>query len=131
MIIGIGNDLIDIKRIEALQTRYGKRFLNRVFTPHEQATAQATANSAASFAKRFAAKEAFVKALGTGIINGISWQDIEVVNLDSGQPVLKISGGAEKYLKQLLPAKMKPQIHLSLSDTKELAQAFVTIAAIK
>ncbi|AIL13292.1 hypothetical protein IM40_06960 [Candidatus Paracaedimonas acanthamoebae] len=127
MIIGIGTDLVEIKRIENLISRHKDRFMKRVFTPVEIATALALSRSAASFAKRFAAKEAFVKALGTGFSQGILLTEIEVYNEATGQPRLHLYGTAQKILQQRLQGYQKELLHLSLSDTQTQALAFVVI----
>ncbi len=129
MIIGIGNDIIDIARVDEVLNQHPERFVKRVFTPAEQQTANAANNPAASYAKRFAAKEAFVKAIGTGIAQGISWQDIEINNLSNGKPIMKVYRNAHKYLLELTPNNMKPQIDVSLADSNNLAQAIVIISA--
>jgi len=132
MIIGIGSDLTNIDRIDATLQRYGERFVQRVFTPAEQAKAAKRTDSirAATYAKRFAAKEACAKALGTGIYRGVFFRDISVVNLPSGKPTLELNGGALEFLNKLVPQGMKPVIHLSLTDDHPWAQAFVIIEAI-
>jgi len=130
MIIGIGNDLTDIRRIEAVLEKHGSRFMQRVFTPVEQAKANSRAAKAATLAKRFAAKEACAKALGTGIYQGIFFKDIGVVNLPSGQPTLELTGAAFEKLQAMMPAGMRPQIHLTLTDDYPYAQAFVIIEAL-
>ena len=130
MIIGIGSDLIDIRRIEKTIERYGDRFLDRVFTETERLKSDRRVNRAASYAKRFAAKEACAKALGTGLNHGVFWRDMGVVNLPSGQPTMKLIGGAAERLQSLLPAKHVAQIHLTITDDFPLAQAFVLISAI-
>jgi holo-[acyl-carrier protein] synthase len=130
VIIGIGSDLIDIRRIEKAIERYGDRFLDRVFTETERLKSDRRANRAASYAKRFAAKEACAKALGTGLNHGVFWRDMGVVNLPSGQPTMKLNGGAAERLRSLLPANHKAQIHLTITDDFPLAQAFVLISAI-
>ncbi len=130
MIIGIGSDLIDIRRIEKTIERYGDRFLDRVFTETERLKSDRRVNRAASYAKRFAAKEACAKALGTGLNHGVFWRDMGVVNLPSGQPTLKLTSGAAERLQSLLPAKHVAQIHLTITDDFPLAQAFVLISAI-
>lgn len=129
MILGIGNDLIDIKRVEKTLNRYGKRFTERLFTPEERAKANKRKTQSATYAKRFAAKEACAKALGTGIRQGVYFRDMSVINLPSGQPTLKLTGGALNRLKRLTPKGMKAVIHLSLSDDLPYAQAFVIIEA--
>ena len=130
MIIGIGSDLIDIRRIEKTIERYGDRFLDRVFTETERLKSDRRANRAASYAKRFAAKEACAKALGTGLNHGVFWPDMGVVNLPSGQPTMKLKGGAAERLESLLPKNHVAQIHLTITDDYPLAQAFVLISAI-
>lgn len=128
MIIGIGNDLCDIRRIETALARYGQRFERRCFTEGELAKAAGRADKAGTLAKRFAAKEACAKALGTGI-SGIHWHDMEVVNEESGRPELNLTGPARALLEALVPEGYRPFIHLSLSDEHPLAQAFVVIEA--
>ena len=130
MIIGLGSDLIDIRRIEQTLERFGPRFVNRVFTDLEQKKAERRAARAATYAKRFAAKEACAKALGTGFKNGVFWRDMGVVNLPSGQPTLKLTGGAAKRLAQITPKGMSAQISLTLTDDYPLAQAIVIISAV-
>lgn len=130
MIIGIGSDLIDIRRVEKSIERFGERFTHRCFTEIERARSDNGANRAASYAKRFAAKEAFSKALGTGMAQGVFWKDMGVVNLPSGKPTLLLSGGAALILESLLPAGHRPAIHLTITDDYPLAQAFVIIEAL-
>ena len=134
MIIGIGNDKMDIRRIEATLQKYGARFLNRVFTPIEQAKAEKRAGgihgSAPTLAKRFAAKEACAKALGTGIAAGVHWRDIEVVNLPSGQPTLNLTGGAARHLARLTPPAHRAVVHVALTDDIPYAEAQVIIEAL-
>jgi holo-[acyl-carrier protein] synthase len=130
VIIGIGSDLIDIRRIEKTIERYGDRFLDRIFTETERLKSDRRVNRAASYAKRFAAKEACAKALGTGFSRGVFWRDMGVVNLPGGQPTIKLTGGAAERLRRLLPAKHVAQIHLTITDDFPLAQAFVLISAI-
>ncbi|HZH27162.1 MAG TPA: holo-ACP synthase [Azospirillaceae bacterium] len=130
MIIGIGNDLVDIRRIERTIDRFGDRFLERVFTSVERAKAGGRANPAATYAKRFAAKEACSKALGTGFRDGVYWRDMGVVNLPTGQPTIELSGGALDHLHRMVPAGMRPHIHLTLTDEYPLAEAFVIISAV-
>ncbi len=129
MIIGIGNDLIDIRRVEKSLARFGSRFTDRIFTEIEQVKSDKRRNRAASYAKRFAAKEACAKALGTGISRGVYWRDMGVVNLRGGQPTMELTGGALERLKSLVPANLKPIIHLTITDDGPLAQAFVIISA--
>lgn len=130
MIIGIGNDLSNIERIEATLNKYGERFVQRVFTPAEQAKAAKRTNKAATYAKRFAAKEACAKALGTGIYRGVFFRDMGVVNLPSGQPTIELYGGALTRLREMTPKGMTAKIHLTLTDDHPWAQAFVVIEAI-
>lgn len=129
MIIGLGSDLIDIRRIEKTLTRHGPRFLARVFTEAEQARAARRANPAATFAKRFAAKEACAKALGTGLRQGVFWRDMGVVNLPSGRPTMHLTGGALRRLQSMTPPGHAVRIDLSITDEWPLAQAFVVISA--
>jgi holo-[acyl-carrier protein] synthase len=130
MILGMGSDLIDIRRIEKTLTRYGARFIERVFTPVERARSNRRAARAPSYAKRFAAKEACSKALGTGFRSGVFWRDIGVVNLPSGQPTLALTGGAKTRLDEMTPPGMRAEIHLTLTDEPPLAQAMVLIVAV-
>ncbi len=131
MIIGLGNDLIDIRRIEKTLERFGDRFLDRVFTAEERRKAdRRSLTRAATFAKRFAAKEACSKALGTGFRQGVFWRDMGVVNLASGRPTLKLTGGALQRLNQIVPPGYEARIDLTLTDDFPLAQAIVIISAI-
>ena len=130
MILGIGNDLVDIKRIESSLERFGDRFIKRIFTEVEQRRSEGRAERAASYAKRFAAKEACSKALGTGLRRGVFWRDMEVVNLPSGAPTIKLYGGALERLDAMTPADMKTSIHVTLSDEYPYAQAQIIIEAI-
>ena len=130
MIIGLGSDLIDIRRIEKTLERHGDRFVSRIFTEIERKKSDARAQRAASYAKRFAAKEACAKALGTGLARGVFWRDMGVVNLPGGKPTMKLTGGAAKRLQALLPEGMQPVVHLTITDDYPLAQAFVVIEAI-
>jgi holo-[acyl-carrier protein] synthase len=130
MIIGLGNDLIDIRRIEKTLERFGDRFVQRIFTDVEQKKSDRRANRAASYAKRFAAKEATSKALGTGFRKSVYWRDLGVVNLRSGKPTMKLTGGAARRLKEMTPQGMKPQISLTITDDFPLAQAIVIIMAV-
>lgn len=129
MIVGIGSDLIDIRRIERTLERYGERFIARVFTEEEQRRSERRANRAASYAKRYAAKEACSKALGTGFRRGVYWRDLGVVNLASGQPTLVLTGGALRRLEAIVPQGMVPRIELTLTDEPPLASALVIISA--
>jgi holo-[acyl-carrier protein] synthase len=130
MIIGIGNDIIDIRRIEGTLQRFGERFTNRVYTDLERTRSDRKATRAASYAKRFAAKEACAKALGTGIRRGVYWRDIGVVNLKTGQPTIELRGGAAERLAAITPPGLKPRIDLSLTDDYPWAQAFVIISGL-
>lgn len=130
MIIGIGNDIIDIRRVEKVLTRHGKRFINRVFTDIEQKKSEGRKQRAASYAKRFAAKEACAKALGTGIARGVWWKHMGVINLPSGKPTMQLAGQADILLQKLLPKNHKAVIHLTITDDFPWAQAFVIIEAI-
>ena len=130
MILGIGNDMIDIERIERAIARFGDRFLNRVFTATERAKSDRRVNPASSYAKRFAAKEACSKALGTGLRRGVFWRDMGVVNLSSGRPTLVLTGGAAAHLKDLTPPGHEARIDLTLTDDHPWAQAIVIISAL-
>lgn len=130
MIIGIGNDIIDINRVEKTLARFGERFVQRCFTEIEQRKSDGRKNRTASYAKRFAAKEACAKALGTGLSQGVYWRDMGVVNLPSGKPTLELSGGAAARLNAMLPSGHRPLIHLTLTDDFPQAQAFVIIEAL-
>ncbi len=130
MIIGLGTDLIDIDRIEATIERFGERFLDRIFTPLEQAKSDPRANRAASYARRFAAKEACSKALGTGFRRGVFWRDMGVVNDPSGRPTMKLTGGAAQRLAQITPPGMEVRIDVSLTDEPPIAQATVIITVV-
>ena len=130
MIIGIGSDLIDIRRIEKSLERYGERFIERIYTETEQARSEGRRARAASYAKRFAAKEACAKALGTGLAQGVFWRDMGVVNLPGGKPTMGLTGGAAMRLEKMLPAGHRAVIHLTITDDFPLAQAFVIIEAL-
>ncbi len=130
MIVGIGSDLADIRRIRDSLDRFGDRFVQRIYTEIERARAERKGDRAASYAKRFAAKEACAKALGTGIRAGVFWRDMGVVNLRSGQPTMALTGGAAARLAALVPPGMTARIHLSLTDEPPYAQAFVVIEAV-
>ena len=135
MILGLGNDVVDIRRIEASLARFGDRFIQRVFTPIEQKKSERRPDGrhrsrAASYAKRFAAKEACAKALGTGLRRGVYWRDMGVVNLASGQPTLQLTGGAARRLVALVPPGLQPIISLTMTDEYPLAAAVVIISAI-
>jgi holo-[acyl-carrier protein] synthase len=129
VIIGLGNDLIDIRRIERTIERFGDRFLDRVFTDVERSRSDRRRNRAASYAKRFAAKEACAKALGTGLRAGVFWRDMGVSNLASGRPTMILTGGALAQLHRLVPEGMTARIDITLTDDQPLAQAIVLISA--
>ncbi|MCJ8519108.1 holo-[acyl-carrier protein] synthase [Pseudorhizobium tarimense] len=129
MIIGMGSDLIDIRRIEKSLERFGDRFTQRCFTEIEQAKSDRRRNRAASYAKRFAAKEACSKALGTGLAQGVFWKDMGVVNLPGGKPTMALAGGAAAVLAGLLPPGHEPVVHVTITDEYPYAQAFVVIEA--
>src|SRR6185295_2899864 len=130
MIIGLGSDLIDIRRIDKTLTEHGERFITRCFTDIERAKSEPRANRAASYAKRFAAKEACAKALGTGLRRGVFWRDMGVVNKRSGQPTMVLTGGAAQRLIEITPVGMDAEISLSITDDFPLAQAIVIISAV-
>lgn len=129
MILGVGTDLANIERIQGVLDRHGDRFRNRVFTETEQRKAERTQTPAATYAKRWAAKEACSKALGTGLRMGISWRDMAVTNLRTGQPVMHVTGWARDRLDAMTPEGMEAAIHVSLTDDMPWAQAFVVIYA--
>ncbi|MTH97741.1 holo-ACP synthase [Roseibium sp. RKSG952] len=129
MILGIGSDLCDIRRIEKTLTRFGDRFTNRVFTEIERQKSDRRAERAASYAKRFAAKEACSKALGTGLRMGIAWREMGVVNLPSGKPTVALAGSAAERLNAMTPPGFKARLDLTITDDYPLAQAFVVITA--
>jgi len=129
MILGIGSDLCDVRRIERVVARYGDRFLLRIFTDIERAKADRRATRIATYAKRFAAKEACAKALGTGFRNGVFWRDMGVVNLASGRPTMVLTGGALKRLNAITPPGMAARIDVTITDEGPMAQALVIISA--
>jgi holo-[acyl-carrier protein] synthase len=131
MILGLGNDIIDIRRIEKTIERYGDRFLDRVFTDIERRKSDGRAARVASYAKRFAAKEACAKALGTGFRQGVFWRDMGVVNLASGRPTLALTGGAALALERLTPDGHEVRIDLTITDDFPMAQAIVIISAFR
>ena len=131
MIIGLGSDLIDIRRIEKTLERFGPRFVDRLFTDVEKAKSEGRKNRAASYAKRFAAKEACAKALGTGLRANVFWRDMGVINLRSGKPTMALTNGALARLEKITPQGMKAQIDLTITDDFPLAQAIVIISAVK
>ena len=130
MILGLGSDIIDIRRIENTLERFGERFIARIYTDLERAKSDRRAKRAASYAKRFAAKEACAKALGTGFRRGIFFRDLGVVNLPSGKPTMVLTGGALRRLQELTPEGMTAQIDLSITDDDPMAQAIVLITAL-
>ena len=130
MIIGLGNDMVDIRRIEQTLERYGDRFVARIFTDIEQKKSDRRAQRAASYAKRFAAKEACSKALGTGFRRGVFWKDMGVVNEPSGRPTLQLTGGAKKQLERITPIGHQVKIQLTITDDYPYAQAIVIIEAV-
>lgn len=134
MIVGIGTDLIDVRRIEKTLERFGDRFIARIFTDVEQAKAErrkgAGSAYAATYAKRYAAKEAASKALGTGFRKGVYWRDLGVVNLPSGKPTVQMTGGAADHLKQMVPEGMEASVELTITDEYPIAEALVIISAV-
>lgn len=130
MILGIGSDLIDIRRIERTIERFGDRFLTRIFTQAERARSDGRAARAASYAKRFAAKEACAKALGTGLRQGVFWKDMGVINLRSGRPTMQLTGGAAVQLQRLTPPGYEARIDVTLTDDFPLAEAVVVISGV-
>jgi len=130
MIIGIGNDIVDIRRLEKTLERFGTRFTERIFTDTEKRKSDKRALRAASYAKRFAAKEACSKALGTGFRRGVFWKDMGVVNEPSGRPTMVLTGGAKVQLDRLTPAGMTAKVHLTITDDMPYAQAVVIIEAV-
>ena len=130
MIIGIGSDLIDIRRVEKTLERFGERFANRCFTEIERKKSDGRKNRAASYAKRFAAKEACSKALGTGLAQGVLCKDMGVINLPGGKPTMALTGGAGERLRALMPPGHSPVVHVTITDDFPLAQAFVIIEAV-
>jgi holo-[acyl-carrier protein] synthase len=130
MILGIGSDLADIRRVQASLDRFGDRFTHRIFTDLERARSERKADRAGSYARRFAAKEACAKALGTGLSRGVFWRDMGVTNLATGQPTLALTGGAAARLSAMTPEGLIAKLHLSLTDDYPYAQAFVIIEAL-
>ena len=130
MILGVGSDLIDVRRIELTIERHGERFLDRIFTPLERAKAEGRVRRVETYAKRFAAKEACAKALGTGLRAGVFWRDMGVVNLPSGRPTMKLTGGALARLNAITPDGCEPRIDLTITDEGPMAQALVVISAV-
>ncbi len=130
MILGLGSDLVDIRRVEKTLARFGTRFTHRLYTEGERAKSERRANRAASYARRFAAKEACSKALGTGFRQSVYWRDMEVVNLPGGKPTMRLTGGALARLQKMLPPGTRAQIDVSLTDDPPIAQAIVIITAV-
>ena len=130
MILGLGSDLSDIRRIEKMLERFGERFTQRIFTETERRRSERKPDRAASYAKRFAAKEACSKALGTGFRRGVFWRDMGVANMPSGAPTMALTGGALKRLQEITPAGHKAVVHVTLTDDHPYAQAFVIIEAV-
>jgi holo-[acyl-carrier protein] synthase len=130
MILGIGSDITDVRRIAKVIERHGDRFLDRVFTAAERMRAEGKKNRVETYAKRFAAKEACAKALGTGLRAGVWWRDMGVVNLQSGKPTMELTGGALRRLQAITPAGYEPRIDLTITDEGQMAQAFVMISAV-
>ena len=131
MVIGLGSDIIDIRRIERTLERFGERFLDRIFTENERRKSEGRAGRVASYAKRFAAKEACAKALGTGFRHGVYWRDLGVVNAPSGKPAMALTGGALERLNEITPEGARAHIELTLTDDHPIAQAIVLITAIR
>jgi holo-[acyl-carrier protein] synthase len=129
MIIGLGSDIVDVRRIAKVIERHGDRFLDRIFTSTERARAENKANAVETYAKRFAAKEACAKALGTGLRCGVFWRDMGVINLSGGRPTIKLTGGALERLRSITPAGCEARIDVSLTDEGPTAQAIVIISA--
>ncbi len=130
MILGIGSDITDVRRIEKVIARHGERFIARIFTEKERARAERKKNRVETYAKRFAAKEACAKALGTGMRGGVWWRDMGVVNLPSGRPTMQLTGGALQRLQAMTPPGYEAKIDLTISDEGPMAQALVIISAI-
>ncbi|MFC5067955.1 holo-ACP synthase [Flaviflagellibacter deserti] len=130
MILGIGSDLVDIRRIEKTIEKFGDRFIQRIYTPLEQKKAESRAERIATYAKRFAAKEACSKALGTGFRRGTFWRDMGVVNLPSGRPTMELTGGARAHLERMIPPGYRARIDVTITDEFPMAQAFVMISAV-
>jgi holo-[acyl-carrier protein] synthase len=130
MILGVGSDLVDVRRIERVIARHGDRFILRIFTPTERAKAERRATRIETYAKRFAAKEACAKALGTGFRRGVFWRDLGVINLPSGRPTMELTGGALERLRALTPPQHEARIDLTITDEGPMAQALVIISAV-
>jgi holo-[acyl-carrier protein] synthase len=130
VILGIGSDMADVRRIAKVIERHGDRFIDRIFTPTERALAERRRNRIETYAKRFAAKEACAKALGTGLRSGVWWRDMGVVNLPSGRPTFALTGGAKRRLQAITPSGYEARIDLTITDEGPLAHAFVIISAV-
>ena len=130
MILGIGSDITDVRRIEKVIARHGERFIARIFTEKERARAERKKKRVETYAKRFAAKEACAKALGTGMRGGVWWRDMGVVNLSSGRPTMQLTGGALARLQAMTPHGYEARIDLTISDEGPMAQALVVISAV-
>ncbi len=130
MILGIGNDIIDIRRIEKTIAKHGQRFIDRIYTDVEKRKSERRAQRIPSYAKRFAAKEACSKALGTGLSNGVYWRDMGVVNLPSGKPTMQLTNGAAAQLARMVPEGKQAVLHLTMTDEYPYAQAIVIIEAV-
>jgi holo-[acyl-carrier protein] synthase len=130
MILGVGSDLVDVRRIERVIERHGDRFILRIFTEAERAKAERRVTRIETYAKRFAAKEACAKALGTGFRAGVFWRDMGVVNLPSGRPTMKLTGGALERLRAITPSGHEARIDLTITDEGPMAQALVIISAV-
>jgi holo-[acyl-carrier protein] synthase len=131
MILGIGSDITDVRRIAKVIERHGDRFIDRVFTAAERARAERRRNRMETYAKRFAAKEACAKALGTGLRAGVWWRDMGVINLPSGRPTMELTGGAKRRLEAITPQGFEARIDLTITDEGPMAQAFVIISAVR
>jgi holo-[acyl-carrier protein] synthase len=131
MILGIGSDITDARRIAKVIERHGDRFLDRIFTPIERSRADKRRNRVETYAKRFAAKEACAKALGTGLRRGVWWRDMGVVNLPGGRPTMQLTGGAQRRLQAITPAGYEPRIDVTITDEGPMAHAFVVISAVR
>jgi holo-[acyl-carrier protein] synthase len=130
MILGIGSDITDVRRIAQVIERYGDRFIDRIFTATERARAERRRNRVETYAKRFAAKEACAKALGTGLRGGVWWRDMGVINLPSGRPTMELTGGAKRRLEAITPAGFEARIDITITDEGPMAHAFVMISAV-
>src|SRR5689334_19055728 len=131
MIIGLGSDIVDVRRIADVIERHGERFIGRIFTATERAKAERRANRFETYAKRFAAKEACAKALGTGLRAGVFWRDMGVVNLPTGRPTMELTGGALRRLQAIMPPGCEARIDITITDEGPIAQALVVISAVR